>query len=193
MIDSLKPQLKQGDALTIVFDGPKAFEKSGFKDEWLQGFNAATKVITHEKNLGFWGHGIANEYQGKLEPATTFVMHADDDDKYVQNAFDELRTKCIDPECLYIAKMKDVRTGEAIPRYPTIAFANIGTPCGIIPFAIRDAAKWGHIHGGDFTFYDALSKAAKRVEFLPTIHYEVIRDQGDVKIGGAKAQLNPTL
>lgn len=184
MIDSLKPQLKQGDAMTIVFDGPKAFEKSGFKDEWLQGFRSTTKVITHDKNLGFWGHGIANEYQGKLEPATTFMTHADDDDRYAPNAFEELRAKCVDPECLYIAKMKDIRTGELIPRYPLIVFANIGSPCGIIPFAMRDAAKWGLAFGGDFTFYDALSKAAKRIEFLPTNHYEVLHDQGQVALSG---------
>ena len=35
MLDSLKDELLKNDAITIVFDGEDAFDKSTFNDDWL--------------------------------------------------------------------------------------------------------------------------------------------------------------
>lgn len=179
MLDSLRPQLVAGDAVTLVFDGPAAFEKSGYSPSWIKGFHSKVNVITHPTNLGHWGHGIANEYQGKLAPETTFVMHADDDDQYLPGAFDILRKKCVNPECLYIARMRN-KDGLVIPRDSgPLRFANIGTPNGIIPFSKRDEAKWGLHFGGDFNYYLGLSSKVKCIEHIIDVIYEVIHDQGE--------------
>jgi hypothetical protein len=181
MLDSLKGELQKGDAVTIVFDGKEAFNKSGFTDEWLNGFQSATKYIVHEQPLGFWGHAIRNEYQGKLEPATTFVMHADDDDRYKTGAFNILRSKCKNPECLYIAKMKvNKNTNNAVPRSNRLEPGNIGTPNGIIPFSMRDVAKWEFNYGGDYAFYSGLASKVKCIERIDDIIYESMHNQGNI-------------
>jgi hypothetical protein len=82
MLDSLKTELLKGDAVTIVFDGPSAKSKSGFKNSWLIGHLAKINSIEQTPALGYWGHGVRTKYQSILTPRTTFIMHADDDDLY---------------------------------------------------------------------------------------------------------------
>jgi hypothetical protein len=174
LLDSLKPQLQQQDAVTIVFDGPEAAKK-GFTQDWLNGFICKTNVITHPVNINKWSHGIANEYLGKLTPETTFLMNADDDDFYTPNAFSILRQKCTKPQCLYIARMNLMSNPSKV--YPDdtweIRFENIGTPNGIIPFKEASKVKWGLRFGGDFDYYQALSKVVPCIEHIPEIIYTV--------------------
>jgi hypothetical protein len=183
MLDSLKPQLQAGDAVTVVFDGgEEARKKAGFTDEFMSGFTCKTKTIDHTPRLNQWSHGIQNAYQ-TIEWGTTFVMYGDDDDTYVEGAFDILRKKCTDANCLYIAKMSNMNfPGLVIPNGDNgIRFGNIGTPCGIIP--VKDVAKvkWGLRYGGDHDYYSELQHKVDRLEHLPDIIYKIGRDQGDVK------------
>jgi len=156
MLDSLEGELAVGDAITIVFDGAGARERAGFTPEWLAGHAAAITVIDQEPNLGFWGHGIRNEYQGRLLPATTYVMHADDDDMYAPGAFAALRHLCVDPERLYFAKM--LTNGGLIPsQNQLIVQDGVGTPCGIVPSSIATEARWITAYGGDGAYYIELA------------------------------------
>jgi hypothetical protein len=49
MIDSLKGELLEGDAMTIIFDGPDALKKSTFTDEWTSG--VTVREISIRDNL----------------------------------------------------------------------------------------------------------------------------------------------
>lgn len=176
MLDSLKQQLGPGDAVTIIFDGKEAKGKSGIAPEWTARFKAKVNMIEQDPPLKYWGHGARNQWQTRLTPETTFILHADDDDQYLPGSFDTLRTACTDPDTLYIAKMKYRNDPKlVIPRQDSrIVQDDIGTPNGIIPFKRAGAAKWGLLHGGDFEYYNALQSKVKGVKFLPDIIYEVI-------------------
>ncbi len=181
LLDSLKPQLTERDALTLVFDGEDAPKKATYNEDWLNGIKCAKKVIVHTPRINKWSHGLQNEYQNKITPETTFIMYADDDDTYLPGAFDTLRAKCVNPECLYIAKMTyaDDRN-KVIPRDTNIVLGNISTQNGIIPFKDAFKSKWGMRYGGDFDYYNDLKTKVKTIEFLPDIIYLVGVDQGDV-------------
>lgn len=173
MIDSLRDELENGDALTIVFDGPTARSKCKMDSSWFNGFKAKVNLIDQNPNLGFWGHGIRNEYQHKLTPKTTFVMHADDDDSYYPGSFEKLRKICTDPDNLYITKMLSDK-GEVIPRANNrIERNNIGTPNGIVPFAISGSSRWEHKYGGDFDYYNGIKDHVKDVVHTNLLIYKV--------------------
>jgi hypothetical protein len=174
MLDSLKGELKEGDAITVVFDGKEAHTKSGFDDSWFSDYKCVTKMLVEEFNIGFWGHGLANKYQSTLTPKTTFIMNANDDDLYIAGSFDILRAKSTNPVCLYIAKIRITKDGEnlVVPRTPAIVEGNIGTPNGIIPFNDVDKAKWELRYGGDFDYYNNLQHKVQQIEYLDHIIYE---------------------
>lgn len=179
MIESLKGQLSEKDAVTIVFDGPGSLEKSTMTDDWTTGFKCPVKKIEQDTALGFWGHEARNKYQGQLEPKTTFVMHADDDDKYIENVFDILRKKCTDPNKLYVARMTSsdnyANRTHYLPRNNSleITHGNIGTPCGIVPFDVVGKSQWGHRHGGDYDYFNGLKDKVSGVEYLSDVIYKI--------------------
>jgi len=177
MLNSLKGELRQDDAITIVFDGEGAKAKSGISDEWLIGHSSKITIIEQKPNLGYWGHGIRNKYQGTLEPRTTFIMNADDDDMYTYGSFNVLRKQCVDPDILYIAKFGFFHKNWVGPtQTEKIKEGDIGTPCGIIPSRIAGNAIWQHRYGGDFEYYNQLQTFAKAVKYVDHIIYRIINN-----------------
>jgi hypothetical protein len=174
MLDSLKDELLENDAITIVFDGEDAFDKSTFNDDWLNNHKSKINIIKQSPNLGFYGHAIRNKYQGILNPKTTFIMNADDDDYYVAGSFNKLRRMCFHPDTLYIAKFYKKHNNTTVP-YTTVPFIkdDIGTPCGIIPFDIANKSTWELKHGGDFDYYNNLQKYINKIDFLDLLIYIV--------------------
>ena len=179
LLDSLKGELTESDAITIVFDGTGAKEKAGYDESWFSGHMSQHTVIVQDPNLGagIGGEPIRTKYQTSLKPETTYIMHADDDDEYIKGSFEKLRRICTDPEVLYIAKMNySDKPGLVIPRQnKDIVHADIGTPNGIIPFHSAAKAQWGMRYGGDFDYYNALQTKVKEVIFLDTIIYTVFK------------------
>lgn len=175
MLDSLKSELEPQDAITVVFDGEGSLQKSEFSETWLDGYKCKVNIIEQVPNLGFWGHGIRNKYQGILSPATTFIMNADDDDMYLPGSFATLRKQCTDPDILYIARMGyDNKSKEHPSQNLVITDADIGTPCGIVPSKIADKSIWEPRYGGDFNYYDKLQGFAKSVTYIDLLMYRVI-------------------
>jgi hypothetical protein len=174
MLNSLREQLTENDAITIVFDGEGSLKQSTLSDEWLNGHKSKINIIEQSPNLGYWGHGIRNKYQGILEPKTTFILNADDDDVYVQGSFKKLRELCSNPNTLYITKFL-VRSKNVIVPSQSIKITqdDIGTPCGIIPFNIASNSIWEHRYGGDFNYYDNIQKHCQQIKFLDLIIYYV--------------------
>jgi hypothetical protein len=166
MLDSLKQQLKENDHLTIVFDGVKR------KNCDVSEFKCKIHIFEEPIALKYWGHGIRNKYANLLEK-TDFVMHADDDDRYVPDTFDRLREVCTDTkDTLYIAKMV---MGSILPKDGKGILGNVGTPCGIIPYDYNKHGKWGLYGGGDGFFYKDINKIIKNTVWLPNIIY-LVRD-----------------
>ena len=167
MINSLADQLTENDCLTIVFDGhnsiPK-FDLSKIKATVIQYYEPVA--------LGHWGHGIRNKY-GELLEKKDFVMHADDDDIYLPNAFEFIRNNCIDTQLLYICKIQ-FNGCEYTPRETEkIGYGNIGTPCGIIPYDLNKKGKWEYIYGGDGLFYESILKEITNYKSLNYIIYDI--------------------
>lgn len=179
LLDSLKDELSEDDAITIVFDGAGAKEKSRYSKEWFSQHICKYTVIEQEPNLGagIGGEPIRTKYQTLLKPETTYIMYADDDDEYIKGSFKKLRGLCIDPDILYIAKMKyadDLNL--VIPRQSNkIVFTDIGTPNGIVTFHSAGKAEWGMRYGGDYDYYNSLQYKVKRVVFLEEVIYMVYR------------------
>jgi hypothetical protein len=168
MLQSLVPQLKACDHITVVFDGTpvQILDSSGAicQIHWRSQMPA----------LGAHGHGIRNAYGSRLERCD-FVLHADDDDTYPEGIFDKLRGLCKNPACLYIGKYRR-QNGELIPPFTGIIKENyIGTPCGIIPYDLNvwgsAQGKWLMRRGGDGKFYEAIAKRAKFIKELDIVMY----------------------
>lgn len=159
-LESLCKQLRAEDCITVVFDGTT--RKNA---DTLSKFVCPVHVFEEPVALGFWGHGIRNKYASLLEPRD-FVLHGDDDDIYVEGAFDLLRQSCTNSSALYIAKMIMENGRIMRPTMPAITLGDIGTPCGIVPYELNKRGTWGNYCGGDFGFYDSLRPHAPSIEFL---------------------------
>lgn len=161
MLDTILPFLTEIDHLTIVFDGVQPTN-----------VNLETRGQVHVHSepvaLGFWGHGIRNKYAPLLEK-TDFVMHADDDDAYLPNAFTDVRNTCVDTDTLYVMKMYFYQF--TFPKTPEIKICNIGTPNGIIPYELNKKGKWGDVVGGDGEFYVSLLEHTDKIIFTDHIIY----------------------
>jgi len=174
MLDSLKNELTEHDAITIVFDGEKAKAKSTITPDWLEGHKSTINIIEQIPNLGHWGHGIRNQYQGNLSPKNAFIMHADDDDIYIPGTFAKLRKLCVDPNTLYITKMEyRDRPDVIIPSKNHIELNDIGTPNGIIPWKLAEKGRWLGEYGGDFNYYNSIKDYANNIVFLDLVTYSI--------------------
>lgn len=178
MLASLRSQLSSIDKLTIVFDGKQSVPEKFRSDLAPQSWTCEVETFCEPVALGFWGHGIRTKYT-RLLSQTTFIMHADDDDVYVPDAFDRLRNFCTDTQCLYVARMLELSRGKSRVQpsmdASRVRERQIGTPCGIIPYALAHAVNstWPQRHGGDGVYYESLAAKAKRLVFLKTIIYIV--------------------
>ena len=166
MLNSLLPQLTENDCITIVFDGHSSipyFDFSLAKCKINQYFEPVA--------LGYWGHGVRNKYAPLLEKRD-FVLHADDDDIYNNNAFYYLRNICNDENILYITLMKSNSGiyGKKIKE------GMLGTPCGVIPYEYNKQSEFLLRRGGDGAFYEKLAYLhSNNIVFLDKIIY-IVRD-----------------
>jgi hypothetical protein len=164
IVTSIVSQLHACDHLTIVFDDVDIPTLN------TEGAQCQIHLIRQTPNLGCWGHSIRNKYARKLEK-TDFVMHADDDDVYVEGAFDELRKLCVNTETLYIAKILNCFNDKMPPgNYLRVGYIN--TACGIIPYDLNKKGIWLMTYAGDGAFYEQLDSIAKNVEYLDTVIYK---------------------
>jgi hypothetical protein len=174
LLDSMRGQMRQGDAVTIVFDGKEGKATAGFTDDWVADFGCRVNVLEEEVPLKYYGHRIRNKYIPLLEPRTDFVMNADDDDTYEKNAFDTLRAKCKNKiDTLYIFKMR--KTSDPtflVPHTPgKIEIANIGGPLGVTPYEIAPKSKFGDTYIGDFEYYNGIKDHVRDIVFLDDVLY----------------------
>ena len=178
MLNSLSPQLSEDDCLTVVFDGhsqiPVGFDFTNFK--------CKVNLFYEPVALGYWGHSVRNKYANLLE-ARDFIMHADDDDLYVDKIFNNIRHICIDTKSLYIFKLS--YNLKDWPEKHTIKEGNIGTPCGIIPYELNKKGTWLNRFGGDGSFYEQIAQQAKNIVYSDKVIYTIrahLRDNVSVTL-----------
>ena len=188
LLKSLENQLNNGDCLTIIFDGVEPLQE-------IYDFNFLCEVKVHHeiKSIGSkrvydqtreypgteGGTAVREFYKDKLEKRD-FIMHADDDDEYLNNTMTKLRETCIDKECLYIARVEIKQshgnnTRLIIPRPstkgPPFGCGNISTQNGIIPYDLNKSGRWKTTQGGDGYFYGDIQSKAKRLELIDQVIY----------------------
>jgi GT2 family glycosyltransferase len=166
MLESLKNQLKKEDNLYVVVDGKEYFDDFNCVISSFKNYDFNLKIIYEKKNLGYWGHGIRNKYQKKLKG--DYIMHADDDDIYVDGAIDLIKNyiEKNDYETMMLFKFFLTNKNDTYWKDPELRFSNIGTPCGVIPNIPEKMGKWGKRRGGDFDFYNSCKFNYKFIDEL---------------------------
>lgn len=154
MLDSLKNQLTKDDFIYVIVDGLEYHERTKEILSRFNGYVCKLIIIYENDNLGYWGHGIRNKYQKQLDG--DYILHADDDDIYMENSMSIIRKNIKDFNKMYLFKFyHDFSKGISFWRVPEIKLNNIGTPCGSIPNIPDKMGTWGYKYGGDFDFYNS--------------------------------------
>jgi hypothetical protein len=165
----LKKQLLRTDFLTIVFDGKKKINNFILIKNFCKNFLCVVNIIIEEENLGYWGHGIRNKYN---DLNGDFIYHIDDDDILYEDSFDIIRRHCVDINIIYIFKIT-LENNKIIWKNKIIKEGDISTQSGIIPIHINKDGYWTLRYGGDFDFYNNLSKKYN-VIFIDKLIYRKI-------------------
>jgi len=150
----LKKQLLKTDFLTIVFDGVEKSNNIDLIKDFCKDFTCNITIILEKQNLGYWGHGIRNKYNN-LEG--DFIYHIDDDDIIFENTFDIIRKHCVDNNIIYLFKIQ-LENNTIVWKNKIIKEGEISTQSGIIPMHINKNGYWTLRYGGDFDYYNNLSK-----------------------------------
>jgi hypothetical protein len=157
MIDSIAYQLTDKDYLTIIWDT----QPRGIAVD-----SPCTVIsIKNAYPLGSWGHGSRTRWQAMLPG--DYHLNADDDDIYVPDAMADIRQHCV-ADKLYVFQM--LYCGSPLPLKHELQLGNIGTPCGV--YKPYNLPEWPLRHGGDFEFYNELSKY-RDIEYIDKIIYRV--------------------
>jgi hypothetical protein len=164
LIDSIKNQLSSNDYLTIISDSNHKFVERVLSN---YEFNFKLNHIINEgEQLGKYGHPLLNKHINNVEG--DFIMFADDDDYYVEDAFDNIR-KFVKERKLYIFKHK---WGETINwTVKEVTLGNIGKCMGVIPNT-KNLPMFQENVLGDGLFYEDLSKMIE-YEFVDKIIYKI--------------------
>jgi hypothetical protein len=174
MLLSLVNELTEKDTLYIFIDGKDNETKSKLIiNEIINSFVCEVIITVEDTPLGYWGHGLRNKYQSQLKG--DYIMHADDDDAYIEGSFNKIREKInnsVNDDVIFYYKFyTNFLHKTFVWNHPRLSFGNIGTPSGIIPNKPDLFGEWGYIHGGDYNFYKSCK--FEHQEFVDEIIYIV--------------------
>jgi hypothetical protein len=164
LIDSFKNQLTPNDYFTIISDTNHEIVRNILSN---YDFNfKVNHIINDGEKLGKYGHPLLNKHINNVEG--DFIMFADDDDYYVDDAFNNIRKFVVEKK-LYIFKHK---WGETINwTIKEVILGNIGKCMGVIPNT-KKLPKFTEDIFGDGLFYEELSKMID-YEFVDKIIYKI--------------------
>jgi hypothetical protein len=165
----LKKQLLNKDFLTIVFDGIEKSTNIDLVRNFCNDFLCKVNIIVEDKNLGYWGHGIRNKHNN-LEG--DFIYHIDDDDILYEDTFDIIRKHCINTNIIYLFKIT-LENNTIVWKNEILKESEISTQSGVIPMNINKDGFWTLRYGGDFDFYNNLSKKYNII-FIDKLIYKKI-------------------
>lgn len=164
LIDSIKDQLQPQDFLTIISDSNHDYVKNV-----LSNYNVnftLTHIINEGEPLGKFGHPLLNKHINNVDG--DFIMFADDDDYYVDDAFEAIR-HYVKEKKLYIFKHKWGNTISWVDK--VVRLGNIGKCMGTIPNT-KNLPLFQEDVFGDGLFYEDLSKMFE-YEFIDKIIYKI--------------------
>lgn len=165
LIESFKNQLSEDDIFTIISD-----TNHSYVEEILKLFDFKFKVnhiINEGERMWKYGHPLINKYINELEG--DFIMFADDDDRYTENAFKVIKETIKDKNTLYIFKHNWL--GDINWKLKDFTRGNVGKCMGVIPNT-RNLPKFQEDVFGDVIFYEEIGKMFKS-EFIDYIIYKV--------------------
>lgn len=167
LIDSFKDQLSENDIFTVISD-----TNHNFVEKVLSDYNFKFKC-KHIKYNGEglqkhkYGHPLINENINSLDG--DFIMFADDDDRYTENAFSIIKQYVIDKNKLYIFKHNWY--GDINWKVKNFNRGNVGKCMGVIPNTHNLPLMEENILG-DVIFYEEISKIFDS-EFIDYIIYKI--------------------
>lgn len=141
-----------GDEVIVVGDGKQdeAREMCAFLARRLKIVYTETPKAAHD-----WGHTPSN--LGYKLAVGDHVLRIDDDDTYVNGAFDKVRAAVKEsPVRVIIFKMVALARRlayDVLWRSPDFGLGNVGTPMFVVPNDKRKMGEWGQgAYTGDFDF-----------------------------------------
>ncbi len=165
LIESFKDQLDSTDIFTIISD-----INHDFISEVLSRYDFKFKV-NHILNQGErkwkYGHPLINENINSLEG--DFIMFADDDDRYTEEAFKVIKGTVKDKNKLYIFKHNWL--GDVNWRLKDFTRGNVGKCMGVIPNT-HNLPMFQEDVFGDVIFYEEIGQMFES-EFVDYIIYKV--------------------
>jgi len=165
LIESFIDQLSENDMFTIISD-----INHDYVANVLKKYNFKFKIqhiINKGDRKGAYGHPLLNMYLNKLEG--DFIMFADDDDRYVEEAFDYIKRTLKDRNKLYIFKHK---WGDGYAwNIKNFTRGNIGKCMCAIPNT-HDLPKFREDVLGDAYFFEEIGKKMD-YEFIDHVIYKV--------------------
>lgn len=115
-----------------------------------------------------WGHAARNRMMPRARGE--YLMFLDDDDLYVDGAFDKVRAALAEtPDRIHIFRMR-YADGRELWQTEEVACGNVSTQMCVVPNMGRALGQWGNRYEGDFDFLT--STVALQVE--PDWHRDVI-------------------
>lgn len=165
LINSLVNQLSDTDIFTIISDANHDYVK-----EVLSGFTFKCKlnyIKSEEPTLGKYGHPLINRHINNLDG--DFIMFADDDDRYVEDAFEIIKKEVKHKDVLYIFKHKWYGTVNWTIK--DFTRGNVGKCMGVIPNT-HDLPLFREDVLGDVYFYEEIGEKFKS-EFIDYVIYKV--------------------
>lgn len=164
LLNSLNNQLTTNDVFTLISDDNHEYIKKVLQNNTFT--YKINHIIEHGGPSGFYGHSIINKHINTL--SGDFLMFADDDDRYSEDAFSHIRTH-VKEKKLYIFKHKWNDTINWSEK--EITLGNIGKCMGVIPNTKKLPMFQLNVFG-DGLFYEDLSKNME-YEFVDKIIYKV--------------------
>jgi hypothetical protein len=140
------------DKIEVFFDGSNFTEVGPdyFQSEQdLYGSDLIFHVLDH--NLGCYGHGIRNTYQGTFQ--TDYIHHMDDDDMYANNVIPSIRSDLRTWYGKMIIYKFRAHGGGIVGGSDDFRHGFVGTPAGLIPNRPEIFGHWVEAYGGDADFY----------------------------------------
>lgn len=164
LIKSLDGQLNSNDIFTIITENNHDYVKNLLST--IKVSYRINHIIDGDGPKHCWGHNLLNKYMNNVDG--DFIMFADDDDFYDENAFKNIR-ESVKEKKLYIFKHK--WNGAIKWDRKVFEVGNIGKCMGVIPNT-KNLPNISCTYDSDGEFYIELSKKMK-YEFIDKIIYIV--------------------
>jgi hypothetical protein len=169
LLDSLEYQLSSRDFITVAIHAVDA--ENGTESGNTRADAVSPEAITARLQRGFAcsyfvqriklrpGHHYHQIRQMMKGIPGDFVIHSDDDNYYLPDAFLKIREHAVERNTLYVFRLGNCSS--SVPytwRLKHLRIANVDTGNGVIPGWLNDKANWALLYFGDYHYYRNIHK-----------------------------------